>query len=45
MKRVKEIINLGLHDMFLGEILAVHVEDGVLDEKGRVDAVRVAPGG
>jgi flavin reductase (DIM6/NTAB) family NADH-FMN oxidoreductase RutF len=41
--RVKEIIHLGLHDLFIGEILAVQVDDAVLDEKGRVDAAKVAP--
>jgi len=41
--RVKQIINLGLHDMFIAEILAVHVDESVLDEKGRVDAAKVAP--
>ena len=41
--RVQQIINLGLHDMFVGEILAVHVDEEVLDEKGRVDVAKVAP--
>ncbi len=33
--RVKEIIPLGSHDMFLAEVLGVTVEDGYLDEMNR----------
>lgn len=35
--RVKEIKELGTHDMFLAEILAVNVDDKYLDETGRFD--------
>ncbi|HUW63606.1 MAG TPA: flavin reductase family protein [Spirochaetia bacterium] len=41
--RVSQIINLGLHDMFISEILAVHADENVMDEKGRIDAGKVAP--
>ena len=34
--RVKEIIPLGTHDLFMAEILAVHVEDALLDEGGKL---------
>ena len=33
--RVKEVISLGSHDMFLAEVLAVDVDDTYMDEKGR----------
>lgn len=33
--RVKEELVLGSHTMFVGEVLAVHVEEKYLDEKGR----------
>lgn len=33
--RVKEIIPLGSHDMFLAEVLAVHAEERYMDEKRR----------
>ncbi|MBQ9199439.1 MAG: flavin reductase family protein [Lachnospiraceae bacterium] len=33
--RVKEVIPLGSHDMFLAEVLAVDVDDTYMDEKGR----------
>ena len=32
--RVKQVIPLGSHDMFLAEVLAVHVDEKFLDEKG-----------
>lgn len=33
--KVVQQIPLGAHDLFLGEIVAVHVDEAVLDEKGR----------
>ena len=35
--RVKEIKELGSHDMFIAEIVAVNVDDKYLDETGRFD--------
>ena len=32
--RVKEILELGSHDMFIGEVLATNVDEKYLDEKG-----------
>ena len=34
--KVKDIIHLGSHDMFLAEILEVHVDENMQDEKGRI---------
>lgn len=34
--RVKDIIPLGSHDMFIGEILCVDVEDELLDKTGKL---------
>ncbi|MDO9493852.1 flavin reductase family protein [Acetobacterium sp.] len=34
--RVKEIIPLGTHDLFMAEILAVHVEEALIDEGGKL---------
>ena len=34
--RVKEIKQLGSHDMFIAEIIAVNIEDDLIDEKGRL---------
>ena len=33
---VKNTIELGSHDMFIAEIVAINVEDGFLDEKGKL---------
>ena len=41
--RVSRIINLGLHDMFIGEILTVQVDESVLDEKGHIDVGKMEP--
>ncbi|GAB6149726.1 flavin reductase family protein [Clostridium novyi] len=34
--KVKNIIPLGSHDLFLAEILSVHVEKDLIDEKGKI---------
>jgi len=34
--RVKSITPLGTHDLFLAEVLAVHVEDTLIDAKGKI---------
>lgn len=33
--KVKQIIKLGTHDMFLAEVVAVHADEAYMDEKGR----------
>lgn len=35
--RVREIISLGSHDLFLGEVVALHVKEEIQKEKGRID--------
>ncbi|MFZ2538406.1 MAG: flavin reductase family protein [Oscillospiraceae bacterium] len=34
--KVKDIIHLGSHDMFLSEIIAINVEEKLIDETGRL---------
>ena len=34
--RVTDILRLGAHDMFLGEVLQVDVDEGLMDDKGRL---------
>lgn len=34
--RVREIIELGSHDLFLADILSVHVDEDLIDEKGKI---------
>lgn len=40
--RVSQVISLGSHDLFLGEILAVHFDQEVMDQRGRVDPGKLA---
>jgi len=41
--KVKEIISLGSHGLFLSEIVALHVKEEVQKEKGRIDITQVLP--
>jgi flavin reductase (DIM6/NTAB) family NADH-FMN oxidoreductase RutF len=34
-------LGLGAHDLFIGEILAVHFDDDVLDSRGRLQPAKV----
>ena len=35
--KTTEIINVGAHDLFIAEIVAVHIDEEVLNDKGRLD--------
>lgn len=41
--RVREVLSLGTHDVFLGEILCVHADEEVLDEGGNLAAEKLDP--
>ncbi|MHB8124853.1 MAG: flavin reductase family protein [Desulfitobacteriaceae bacterium] len=41
--QVRQTISLGSHDAFIAEILAVHYNEDVLDEKGRPDLDLIRP--
>lgn len=41
--RVRQVIPLGSHSLFLGEILLIQMDQGILDERGRFDPERLAP--
>lgn len=41
--RVKETITLGTHDLFICEIVASHVDEELLDERGRPDLSLTEP--
>lgn len=41
--RVKHILNLGSHEAYIAEVLAVHYNEEVLDEKGNPDVEKLAP--
>lgn len=34
---VKQVIELGSHDLFLAEVVATHVEEGLLDDNGKLN--------
>ena len=38
--RVTEVKELGSHDMFMAEIVKVHVDDSIIDEDGHFDVVK-----
>jgi flavin reductase (DIM6/NTAB) family NADH-FMN oxidoreductase RutF len=35
--RVKEVLSLGSHDLFVGEVVSVHADGKVLDSSGKID--------
>ena len=35
--KVKQVVDLGSHDMFIAEVVSVSVDDSLLDDKGRLD--------
>ena len=40
---VKKMVPLGSSVLFLGEVVCLHVDDAILDEKGGVDLAKAAP--
>ena len=40
---VKNTLSLGSHDLFIGEIVATHIDSEYLDEKGRPDIAKLKP--
>lgn len=41
--RVADRLSLGTHDVFISEVVEVHVDEEVLNETGKIDFARVAP--
>ncbi|MGI6037299.1 MAG: flavin reductase family protein [Limnochordia bacterium] len=41
--QVRQTINLGTHDLFIGEVVAIQVEEEILDVKGKIDFERAKP--
>ncbi len=41
--KVKQILELGSHDMFVAEVVAVHADDRYMDEKGRFSLEKAHP--
>ena len=40
---VKKKVPLGVHHLFLGEVVCVHFDEEILDEEGRIDFTKVSP--
>lgn len=40
---VRQTISLGAHDLFIGEVVAVHVDESILDERGEIDYSKAKP--
>jgi len=40
---LEETIPLGAHDLFLGEVVQVHIDEKVLDENGKIDFIKADP--
>lgn len=41
--KVSQIIPLGSHDLFIGEIVAIHVEESILTPEGFIDFAKAKP--
>ena len=41
--RLRQTLRLGSHDLFIGEVVAVQIDETVLDERGRLDYGRARP--
>ena len=41
--KLKDVISLGAHDMFIGECIVLHADKSVLDQKGRIDYKKAKP--
>ncbi|MFX1485389.1 MAG: flavin reductase family protein [Promethearchaeota archaeon] len=39
--KTTQIVHIGTHDLFIAEVLAVHIDESVLDEKGRADIAKL----
>jgi flavin reductase (DIM6/NTAB) family NADH-FMN oxidoreductase RutF len=41
--QVRRVLELGSHDMFVAEIVATHIDEEVLDTRGRLDIAKLDP--
>jgi len=41
--RLQQTLSLGSHDLFIGEVVAVQMNEAVLDERGRLDVAQARP--
>lgn len=41
--RVTQVLSLGSHDLFVGQVVATHLSEEVLDGHGKIDASKASP--
>lgn len=41
--KLKDVVRLGTHDMFIGEVVSVHADSDIIDQKGRIDYSKARP--
>jgi flavin reductase (DIM6/NTAB) family NADH-FMN oxidoreductase RutF len=41
--KLKDIVSLGVHDMFIAEVVSVHADESVVGENGDIDYVKAMP--
>ncbi|MFA6143049.1 MAG: flavin reductase family protein [Candidatus Omnitrophota bacterium] len=41
--KLKHCVELGAHDMFIGEVVSVHVDENIVDKDGNIDYKKAAP--
>ena len=40
---VKQKISIGIHDLFLGQVIKVHINEDILNEKGKINFTQISP--
>ncbi|MGD2105313.1 MAG: flavin reductase family protein [Anaerolineae bacterium] len=41
--KLRQTLSLGSHDLFIGEVMAIQMDEDVLDDRGRLDPARADP--
>lgn len=41
--QVRQVLSLGSHDLFVGEVVAVQIDEAVLDDQGHLDFAKAKP--
>lgn len=41
--KLKDVLDLGVHHMFIGEVVSVHVDESIADPSGKIDFAKAKP--
>lgn len=41
--KVTQVVHLGAHDLFIGEVVALHADESVLNDRGHIDVAKANP--